>query len=54
MLSPRRHEEKKVSRRHEGGGGGVGRVNRTSPSIFKSTQPIDMKLGMCKKCPVYF
>ena len=28
-------------------------VNRT-PSIFKSIQPIDMKLGMCNKCPVYF
>ena len=23
-------------------------------SIFKSIQPIDMKLGMCIKCPVYF
>ena len=47
----------KKKRFHEGmrgGGGGVGRVNRTSPSIFKRTQPIDMKLGMCKKCPVYF
>ena len=24
------------------------------PSIFKSIQPIDMKLGICNKCPVYF
>ena len=31
-----------------------GRVNRTPPSIFKSIQSIDMKLGMCDKCPVYF
>ena len=23
-------------------------------SIFKSIQPIDMKLGMCNKCPVNF
>ena len=29
-------------------------MNRTPPSIFKSIQPIDMKLGMCNKCPVYF
>ena len=24
------------------------------PSIFESIQPIDMKLGMCNTCPVYF
>ena len=24
------------------------------PSIFKSIQPIDMKLGTCNKCLVYF
>ena len=30
-----------------------GGVNRTRSSIFKSVQPIDMKLGMCNKCPVY-
>ena len=40
--------KKKVTRRHEGG-----RVN-CPPSILKSIQPIDMKLGMCNKCPVYF
>ena len=33
-----------------------GDVNRTPLpfSIFKSVQPIDMKLGMCNKCLVYF
>ena len=40
------HDEKKL---HEGMGGGVNRP----PSIFKSIQPIDIKLGMCNKCPVY-
>ena len=34
------------------GGGGVQSV--PFPSIFKSVQPTDMKLGMCNKCPVYF
>ena len=30
-------------------------VNLTPPpSIFKSIQPIDLKLGTCNKCPVYF
>ena len=43
------HEEKKVTRRHEGGG-----QSDPPPSIFKSIQLIDMKLGMCNKCPVYF
>ena len=35
---------------------GKGGVNRTPPppSIFKSIQPIHIKLGMCTKCPVYF
>ena len=33
---------------HDGGS-----LNQT-PSIFKSIQPIDMKRGMCNKCPVYF
>ena len=33
--------------RGEGGG-------ESDPPIFKSIQPIDMKLGMCNKCPVYF
>ena len=33
-----------------GGGGG----GQTDPSIFKSIQPIDMKLGICNKCAVYF
>ena len=32
-----------------GGRGSIG-----PPSIFKSIQPIDMKLGMWTKCPVYF
>ena len=42
-------KEKKVTQRHEGG------INRPPPpSIFKSIQPIDMKLGLCNKCPVYF
>ena len=31
-----------------------GRGSIGPPSIFKSIQPIDMKLGMCNKCPVYF
>ena len=44
-------KKKNVTQRHGGGGGAV---NRTSPSIFKSIQPLDMKLGMCNKCPVYF
>ena len=48
-MNPRRHEEKKVTRRYEGGG-----VNRTPSSIFKSIQPIDMKLCMCNNCPVNF
>ena len=30
-----------------------GGVNRT-PSFFKGFQPIDIKLGICNKCPVYF
>ena len=42
----------KKKKLHEGMGGGE--VNRTPPSIFKSVQPIDMKLGMCNECPVYF
>ena len=25
-----------------------------APSIFKSIQPIDMKLAMCNKCQIYF
>ena len=25
-----------------------------APTIFKVIQPIDMKLGMCNKCQVYF
>ena len=50
FLNPRsrRHEENKVTQRYEGGRGGQ------SPSIFISIQPIDMKLGMCNKCPIYF
>ena len=47
-VNPRRHEEKQVTRRH--GGESIG----PPPSIFKSIQPIHMKLGMCNKCPVYF
>ena len=47
-LNPRTHEEKKVTRMHEGG------VNRTPPSIFKSIQPIDVKLGMINKHLIYF
>ena len=41
---------------HEGMRGELEGVNRTPPplSIFKSIQPIDMKLDMCNKCPVYF
>ena len=45
-------KKKKVTRRHGGGGGGEG-VNRI-PSIFKSIDPIAMKLGMYNRCPVYF
>ena len=38
-----------------GGGGSIGPQSISqSPSIFKSIQPIDMKLGMCNKCSVYF
>ena len=45
-------EGMKKKQLHEGMRG----VNRTPPhpSIFKSIQPIDMELGMCNKCPVYF
>ena len=49
MFNPKRHEEKKVTKRHKGGG-----CQSNPPSIFKSIQPIDIKLGMCNKCPVYF
>ena len=44
-------KKKNVTQRHGGGGGAV---NQTSPSIFKSIQPLNMKLGMCNKCSVYF
>ena len=51
-LNPTSHEEKKVAQRHEGGGG---QSNSPSPYSQKySIQPIDMKFGMCNKCPVYF
>ena len=41
----------KKKKLHEGmRGGSIG----PPPSIFKSIQLIDMKLGMCNKCPVYF
>ena len=46
-------EGTKKKKLHEGMRWGGG-VNWTSPSIFKSIQPIDMKLAMCNKCPVYF
>ena len=51
VLNPRRQEEKKVTQRHEGGG-----VNWTTPppQFSKIFKQIDMKLGMCNKCPVYF
>ena len=47
---PRRQEEEKVTQRHGGG------VNWTTPPplFSKVFKPIDMKLGMCNKCPVYF
>ena len=50
LFNPRRHEEQKL---REGMGGGG--VNRTPPIYFQkySIQPIEMKLGMCNKCPVY-
>ena len=35
------------------GGGGGGRQLDAPPSIFKSIEPIDMKLGVCDKFPVY-
>ena len=38
----------KKKKLHEGMREGVNRA----PSIFKSIQPVDMKLGMCNKCPV--
>ena len=48
-FDPRRHEEKML---HESM---KGEVNQTPLlSIFKSIQPIDMKLSMCNKCPIYF
>ena len=49
-VNPRRHEEKKVARKHEPGESS----EPPPPSIFKSIQPIDMKLGLCNKCPVHF
>ena len=45
--------KKKVTQRHWEGGGG-GRNQTPLPSIFKSIQPIEMKLGVCNKYPVYF
>ena len=42
-------KKKKLLKGMRGGWG----VNQTPP-IFKSIQPIDMKLSMCNKCPVYF
>ena len=42
-FNPRRQEEKKVARRNMNEGG-----QRTPPpSIFKSIQPIDMKVQVC-------
>ena len=32
----------------------VGEEFTRTPYIFKSIQPIDMKLGMCNKYPAYF
>ena len=32
---------------------GMKKKSYTKASIFKSIQPIDMKLGVCNKCPVY-
>ena len=32
----------------------MGSQSDLPPSIFKSIQPIDMKLGTCNKCPVYY
>ena len=48
---PRTHVEKKL---HEGMRGGGGDQSDPPPSIFRSIQSIDMKRGMCNKCPVYF
>ena len=39
-------------RRHEKLHVGMGSQLLPPPPIFKSIQPIDMKLGMCNKCPV--
>ena len=47
FFNPRGHEEKKF---HEGMRGGGDQSD--PPSIFNNLQPIDIKLGMCKKCPV--
>ena len=30
------------------------KTHEIPPTIFKSIQPVDMKLGMCNKWPVYF
>ena len=49
LFNTRMHEEKKVTRRYEREGGSI-----EPSSIFESIQPIDMKLGMSNKCPVYF
>ena len=46
-------EGMKKKKLHEGmGDGGGGASIALPPSIFKSIQPIDMKLGMCNNCPV--
>ena len=43
----------KKKKLHEGMRGGEVSIG-PPPSIFKSSQPIDMKLGICDKCLVYF
>ena len=45
----KRHEEKKKLQE-----GMSGSQSDPPPSIFKSIQPVNMKLGMCNKCPKYF
>ena len=42
------HEGKRAS------GVGGGGCHLDQPPIFNSIRPIDMKLGICNKCPVYF
>ena len=44
----------KKNKLHEGMGEGEGVQSDSPITIFKSIQPIDMKLGTCDKCLAYF